>query len=173
LHPFRPFAHASATPGVPRITIKSRTREVCTSCERPTNPRRFVYTLCPGRRAQSRASHRAITVGQKAAPYPYSVLHSIREIRTPDATADLAKSSDAATDTRESWLKGAPMASRKRSDLPLKEWKLLALASGNECAFPGCSRALSIPAETDKPGVVTGIAAHVVAASRQGGWHQS
>lgn len=60
------------------------------------------------------------------------------------------------------------MASTKRSDLPPKEWKLLALASGNECAFPGCRRALSIPAEADKPGVVTGIAAHIVAASRQG-----
>lgn len=60
------------------------------------------------------------------------------------------------------------MASSARSDLPLKEWKLLAFASGNQCAFPGCSRALSIPAEEGEPGVVTGIAAHIVGASRQG-----
>lgn len=60
------------------------------------------------------------------------------------------------------------MASASRSDLPLKEWKLLAFASGNRCAFPGCDRPLSIPAESGDDGVVTGVAAHIVGASRQG-----
>lgn len=60
------------------------------------------------------------------------------------------------------------MASGVRSDLSLKEWKLLAFASGNRCAFPKCDRFLSIPSESDEDGVVLGAAAHIVAASRQG-----
>jgi hypothetical protein len=65
-------------------------------------------------------------------------------------------------------LGGPPMASSNRADLPPKQWKILAMMSGNRCAFPQCERFLAIPGEAGSPDVVLGQAAHIIGASRRG-----
>ena len=60
------------------------------------------------------------------------------------------------------------MASTTRRDLPLPEWKKLAQASGNRCAFPGCEKYLYIPGDDGKGDLTLGEAAHIIGSSRQG-----
>jgi hypothetical protein len=60
------------------------------------------------------------------------------------------------------------MASGDRADLPPRQWKILAMTSGNRCAFPGCGKFLAIPGEDGQGDLVLGVAAHIVGASRQG-----
>jgi hypothetical protein len=60
------------------------------------------------------------------------------------------------------------MASTTRSDLSTAEWKKLAAASGNQCAFPNCEEHLYVPGEDGRGDVNLAVAAHIVGASRQG-----
>lgn len=54
------------------------------------------------------------------------------------------------------------------AELPLSEWKKLAMASGNRCAFLRCGKYLYVPGDDGQGDVALGQAAHIVASSRQG-----
>ena len=60
------------------------------------------------------------------------------------------------------------MASTDRFELPPRQWKLLAMTSGNRCAFPKCAKFLAVPGDDGAGDVIIGVAAHIVASSRQG-----
>jgi hypothetical protein len=57
---------------------------------------------------------------------------------------------------------------RQRSELPDPELKLLYADSGNECAFPGCGLVLASEDAASGEAMNVGMAAHIVASSRQG-----
>ena len=57
---------------------------------------------------------------------------------------------------------------RQRSELSDPELKLLYADSGNECAFPGCGLVLASADAASGEAMNVGVAAHIVASSRQG-----